>query len=44
MEATFFPNIMAFLWLGIMLMLGVFLRAKVRFFQRILKMIRKPAF
>ena len=36
MEATFFPNIMAFLWLGIMLMLGVFLRAKVRFFQRIL--------
>lgn len=36
MEATFFPNIMAFLWIGIMLMLGVFLRAKVRFFQRIL--------
>ena len=36
MEATFFPNLMAFLWIGIMLMLGVFLRAKVRFFQRIL--------
>lgn len=36
MEATFFPNLIAFLWLGIMLMLGVFLRAKVRFFQRIL--------
>ena len=36
MEATFFPNIAAFLWIGIMLMLGTFIRATVPFFQKIL--------
>lgn len=36
MEASFFPSIVAFIWIGILLMLGTYLRAKVPFLQRIL--------
>lgn len=36
MEATFFPHLIAFIWIGIMLMLGTWLRAGVPFLQRIL--------
>lgn len=36
MEASFFPSIVAFIWIGILLMLGTYLRAKVLFLQRIL--------
>ncbi len=36
MEATFFPFIMAVIWIGILLMVGTYLRAKVPFLQRML--------
>lgn len=36
MEASFFPSIAAFVWIGILLMLGTYLRARVPFLQRIL--------
>lgn len=36
MEASFFPYIGAFCWIGFFLMVGTFLRAKVKFFQTFL--------
>ncbi len=33
MEATFYPNIVAIGWIGVFLLLGVFLRSKVKFLQ-----------
>ncbi len=36
MESSFFPYIGAFCWIGILLMLGTFLRARVKFLQTLL--------
>ena len=36
MESSFFPYIGAFCWVGILLMVGTFLRAKVKFLQTLL--------
>ena len=36
MEKSFLPYLMAFMWMSFLLLLGVWLRAKVRFLQRYL--------
>lgn len=36
MEASFYPYLAAFCWIGIFLMIGTILRAKVKFFQKYL--------
>lgn len=36
MEKSFFPYIIAFLWIGSLILLGTFIRAKVKFFQNFL--------
>ena len=36
MESSFFPYLTAFIWIGILLMLGTYLRAKIPFLQRLL--------
>lgn len=53
MEVTFFPYIAAFVWIGVLFMVGVLLRAKIKVFRTymvpasligaILKFVKKPA-